>query len=73
MNNDYFSKRHGYHQLREADITVQYEAPHECREILVELPLKCGFRQPVVCRVLPKRPDEKTGQNVRICTRRFLG
>jgi hypothetical protein len=27
----------------------------------------------VVCRVLPKRPDEKTGQNVRICTRRFLG
>lgn len=57
-----FSKRHGYHQAHEAEISVRQDAPHELRGIVVQLAYECGFRpqslRSLVCRVLRKRPDQ---------------
>lgn len=56
-----FSKRHGYHQAHEAEISVRQDASHELRGIVVQLAYECGFRpqslRPLVCRILRKRPD----------------
>lgn len=60
--NDIFSKRHGYRQTSEAEITVREDAPHELRGIVVQLAYGCGFRptnlRSLVCGVLRKRPDQ---------------
>ncbi len=57
-----FSKRHGYHRLTEAEITVREDAPHELRGVLVQLAYDAGFRpktlRPLVCKVLRARPDD---------------
>lgn len=56
-----FSKRHGYHQSVESEITVRQNAPYELRGVVVQLAYACGFRpeglRKLVCRVLKKRPD----------------
>lgn len=56
-----FSKRHGYHQAHEAEISVRQDASHELRGIVVQLAYECGFRpqslRPLVCNILRKRPD----------------
>lgn len=57
-----FSKRHGYHQPHETEITVRQDAPYELRGVVVQLAYDCGFRpthlRTLVCRVLKKRPDQ---------------
>jgi hypothetical protein len=57
-----FSKRHGFRQVCEAEITVREDAPHELRGVVVDLAYECGFRpktlRPVVCHILRTRPDE---------------
>lgn len=59
---DRFSKRHGYHESHEKEISVRQDAPHELRGVLVQLAYECGFRpqslREVVCRLLRKRPDQ---------------
>lgn len=56
-----FSKRHGYHQPVETEITVRQDAPYELRGVVVQLAYACGFRpeglRKLVCRVLKKRAD----------------
>jgi len=56
-----FSKRHGFHQPSETEITVRHDAPPELRGVIVQLAYECGFRpkglRTLVCRVLRKRPD----------------
>lgn len=56
-----FSKRHGYHRLAEAEITIREDAPHELRGVLVQFAYDAGFGpialRPIVCKVLRARPD----------------
>lgn len=58
---DRFSSRHGFAQVREPDITVREDAPHELRGVVVQLAYECGFRpktlRPLVCRILKTRPE----------------
>jgi hypothetical protein len=58
-----FSKRHGYHQPHEIEITVRQDASYELRGVVIQLAYGCGFRpkglRALVCRVLKKRPDER--------------
>lgn len=57
-----FSKRLGFRQLQEAEITVREDAPHELRGVVVQLAYESGFRpktlRPLVCCVLRTRPDD---------------
>ncbi len=61
MNQEPFSKRHGFRQTNEAEISVRHDAPYELRGVLVDLAYECGFRpkslRALVCRALRKRPD----------------
>jgi len=61
MNEELFSKRHGFRQPSEAEISVRQDAPYEFRGVLIQLAYECGFRpetlRPIVCRILRKRPD----------------
>lgn len=56
-----FSNRHGFREIKEADITVRHEAPYELRGVLIDLAYECKFRpkslRTLVCRVLRKRSD----------------
>lgn len=56
-----FSKRHGYQQAHETEITVRQDAPYELRGIMIQIAYECGFQpktlRPLVCRILRKRPD----------------
>ena len=57
-----FSKRHGYHQAHEAEISVRQNASHELRGIVVQLAYEYGFQPNIlrnlVCRILRKRPNQ---------------
>ena len=57
-----FSKRHGYHRLNEAEITIREDAPYELRGVLVQVAYDAGYRpkmlRPIVCKVLRARPDD---------------
>ena len=61
MNDEPFSRRHGFRRTTEAEISVRHDAPYDLRGVLVELAYGCGFRpkslRSLVCRVLLKRPD----------------
>jgi len=61
MNDEPFSRRHGFRQTNMAEISIRQDAPYELRGILTELAYSCGFRpellRSLVCRVLLKRPD----------------
>jgi len=61
MNDEPFSRRHGFRQTTNVEITVRHDAPYEFRGIIVELAYSCGIRPKVLrslaCRVLLKRPD----------------
>lgn len=61
MNEEPFSKRHGFRHTAEMEISVRHDAPFELRGVLVELSYSCGFQpkslRSLVCRVLLKRPD----------------
>jgi hypothetical protein len=61
MNDEPFSRRHGFRRTTDVEISVRHDAPYELRGILVELAYSCGFRpeslRSLVCRVLLKRPD----------------
>lgn len=54
-----FSKRHGYNQLQEQEITIREDAPHEFRGVLVTLCYDCGFAPSsllrIACSALKKR------------------
>lgn len=57
-----FSKRHGFRQVQEVPISIRTDAPHDLRDVIVQLAYEYGFSpktlRPLVCRVLRKRPDE---------------
>ncbi len=59
---DSFSKRHGFNQVTEADITIREDAPEDLRGFLIQLAYGHGFKpsklREVVCRVLRKQPDK---------------
>ncbi|HNR13470.1 MAG TPA: hypothetical protein PLB95_07255 [Syntrophales bacterium] len=61
MNEEPFSKRHGFRRVAEVEITVRHDAPYDLRGVLVELAYRCGFGpkslRSLVCRVLLTRPD----------------
>lgn len=61
MNDELFSRRHGFRRTIEAEISVRHDAPYDLRGVLVELAYSCGFGpkslRSLVCRVLLKRPD----------------
>jgi len=56
-----FSERHGFEPYP-AEVTVQYDAPHELRGVVVEFAYAAGLGphalRTLVCRVLMRRPDE---------------
>jgi hypothetical protein len=56
-----FSKRHGFHQPPQIEITVRHDAPADFRSVVLQLAYECGFRpkelRTLVCRVLRKRRD----------------
>jgi AbiJ N-terminal domain 4 len=56
-----FSKRHGFHQPPQTEITVRHGAPAELRGVIVQLAYEHGFDpkelRSLVCKVLRKRPD----------------
>lgn len=57
-----FSKRHGFNQTSEAEITIRQDAPHNLRGFVVQLAYECGLRpsilRNIVCFVLRERPDQ---------------
>lgn len=57
-----FSKRHGFHEVHGAPITIRADAPRELRGVIVQLAYECGFSprtlRPLVCRTLRKRQDD---------------
>lgn len=57
-----FSKRHGFHEITEAPITVRNDAPYELRGVIVDIAYEFGFTpkslRELVCRVLRSRPDQ---------------
>lgn len=57
-----FSKRHGFNQAFEAEITIRQDAPHNLRGFVVQLAYDCGLRpsalRNLVCVVLRERPDQ---------------
>lgn len=61
MNEEIFSKRHGFSKPVEAKIYIRNDAPYELRGVLIQLAYECGFRpktlRNLVCRILRKRPD----------------
>lgn len=61
MNDEPFSKRHGFRRTNDVEIYVRHDAPYELRGVLVGLAYSCGFGpnslRSLVCRVLLKRPD----------------
>ena len=61
MSTESFSKRHGYHQPLQVEISVRQDAPHEFRGVLINVAYECGFNpstlRSVLCKVLRKRPD----------------
>ena len=61
MNDEPFSRRHGFRRTTDVEISVRHDAPYELRGVLVELAYSCGFQpkslRSLVCRVLLKRPD----------------
>lgn len=61
MNQEPFSRRHGFHRLTEVEIKVRQDAPHEFRGVLIQLAYECGFRprnlRDIVCQILHKRTD----------------
>ncbi|ACM21206.1 hypothetical protein Geob_2862 [Geotalea daltonii FRC-32] len=58
---DLFSKRFGYRQASEAEITVREDAPHELRGVVIQVAYQCGFGpsnlRSLLCGILRKRPD----------------
>ena len=62
MNEEPFSKRHGFQRPAEAGISVRQDAPYEFRGVLIQLAYEYGFRpktlRTIVCRILRKRPDD---------------
>jgi AbiJ N-terminal domain 4 len=60
--NQSFSKRHGFEQIFEAEISVRNEAPNDFRGVLVNIAYEAGFTpktlRPIVCAVLRERADE---------------
>jgi len=61
VNDETFSRRHGFRRTTEAEISVRHDAPYDFRGALVELAYSCGVRpkllRSLVCSVLLKRPD----------------
>lgn len=59
---DKFSKRHGFHEITEAPITVRNDAPYDLRGVIVDIAYEFGFTprslRDLVCRVLRTRPDQ---------------
>lgn len=57
-----FSKRHGFHEITEAPITVRNDAPYELRGVIVDIAYEFGFTpkslRELVCCVLRSRPDQ---------------
>lgn len=68
--NERFSKRNGYQQSTEIEISVRQEAPHELRGVVVQLAYECGFFPEilldVLCRLLRKRFDPSSWSNTHI-------
>ncbi len=61
MNNEPFSKRHGFRKIADIEISVRHDAPYDLRGVLAEIAYRYGFRpkslRSLVCRVLLTRPD----------------
>jgi len=59
---DSFSKRNGFANAVEAEITVREDAPEELRGYLVQLCYECGLKpsdlRAILCRALKKQPDQ---------------
>ena len=55
MNEEPFSRKHGFRQTTEAEITIRHDAPYDLRGVFVELAYSCNMGpkalRPVVCRV----------------------
>ncbi|KAF1310739.1 hypothetical protein BLX42_12425 [Pseudomonas sp. SG-MS2] len=58
---DTFSKRNGFAQTEEAEITVREDAPEELRGYLLQLAYECGVKpstlRTLMCRALKKQED----------------
>lgn len=56
-----FSKRNGYANVQEAEITVREDAPDELRGFIPQLTYECGLSpnglRAIVCKALRKQPD----------------
>lgn len=65
-----FSKRYGYHESHQTEITIRQDAPYELRGVVVQLAYDCGFQptdlRALICRVLRKRPDQNNWSNPNI-------
>lgn len=61
MSTESFSKRHGYFQPSQVEISVRQDAPDEFRDVLIKIAYECGFDpsrlRAVICKVLRKKPD----------------
>ncbi|MCI5219763.1 MAG: hypothetical protein D3914_11410 [Candidatus Electrothrix sp. LOE2] len=59
---DDFSKRYGYRNIEEAEITIREDAPQEFRAFLIQLLYEVGFTprrlREIFCLVLRKAPDQ---------------
>jgi hypothetical protein len=57
-----FSKRHGFHSVEEAEITIREDAPQELRDFLIQFSYELGIGpkklRPIVCKMLRKAPDQ---------------
>lgn len=60
---DSFSKRHGFSQVDEAQITVREEAPQALQEYLIQLSYECGLKpsnlRQIICQTLKVLPDKQ--------------
>ena len=58
---DSFSKRHGFSQVEEAEITVREDAPQALQEYLIQLSYECGLKpsglREIICQTLKVLPD----------------
>lgn len=61
MSTESFSKRHGYHQPSQVEISVRQDAPYGFRGVLINVAYEYGFNpsalRSVICKVLRKRPN----------------
>lgn len=60
---DSFSRRHGFSQADEAEITVREDAPQALQEYLIQLSYECGLKpsglRQIICQTLKVLPDKR--------------